>query len=394
MLAGGAAAAAIATLAWNLKRKLAPLSVVAALTVSIVLLAPHMLARPHMLALPPLTLWTVGLIDARSRQRVPTLWLLPLMTLWANLHASYIFGLALAGPFALEALLGSRNHWFAVALRWAGFMTAGTGAALITPHGIAGLFYPFQLLSMQTIGWVAEWRPASFAQPTPLEFALIFTVFVCIYLGVRMGWIRLALLLGLLHLSFVHVRQEIMLAIVGPLLLAEPLAGVLQPKSADETPRSEPVGWFAATAQTAGLAAVLLIIAIARLGFPTAPSDSRTAPVTALAHVPPELAAQPVFNDYSFGGWLIFKGVRPFIDGRNDMYGDELVREYVTIESDASPASTDAALQRAGVAWTILTPSSPLARRLVHTPGWRRLYADRWAAVDVRTAAWPPKAKP
>jgi hypothetical protein len=40
-----------------------------------------------------------------------------------------------------------------------------------------------------------------------------------------------------------------------------------------------------------------------------------------LAAVPPELRAKPVLNDYGFGGYLIWSGVRPFIDGRADTYG-------------------------------------------------------------------------
>ena len=30
----------------------------------------------------------------------------------------------------------------------------------------------------------------------------------------------------------------------------------------------------------------------------------------------------PVLNNYDFGGYLIFFGVKVFVDGRTDMYGD------------------------------------------------------------------------
>ena len=45
-----------------------------------------------------------------------------------------------------------------------------------------------------------------------------------------------------------------------------------------------------------------------------------------------------MFNDYSFGGWLVFKGVRPFIDGRSDMYGDDLLKLYLDADR-ADPAA-------------------------------------------------------
>ena len=41
-------------------------------------------------------------------------------------------------------------------------------------------------------------------------------------------------------------------------------------------------------------------------------------------------------------------------------------------------------LNRYKVAWTILTPKSAMVALLDRTPGWRRLYADEWAVVQVR----------
>ncbi|MGN5478967.1 hypothetical protein ACTMU2_24310 [Cupriavidus basilensis] len=40
-------------------------------------------------------------------------------------------------------------------------------------------------------------------------------------------------------------------------------------------------------------------------------------------------ASGPVFNSYNFGGYLIFSGIAPIIDGRADLYGDDFVRRYV-----------------------------------------------------------------
>ena len=35
-----------------------------------------------------------------------------------------------------------------------------------------------------------------------------------------------------------------------------------------------------------------------------------------------------MLNYYSFGGPLILSGIRPYIDGRGDMYGDRFVLGY------------------------------------------------------------------
>ena len=76
------------------------------LTIAAVLLtSQHLLARPHVLTLPILVLWVSALITAVEKHRAPTLALLPAMTLWANLHGGFTFGLFMIAPFALEALI-------------------------------------------------------------------------------------------------------------------------------------------------------------------------------------------------------------------------------------------------------------------------------------------------
>jgi hypothetical protein len=428
-LTGAAAAAALALLAAELRRSLGALSTIAALALSFAVLAPHLLARPHIIALPLLVLWTARLLAARRRDRAPPLWLLPVMTLWANLHGSFIFGLAFTGFFALEAFLAARGPppgpvpadpagsagpkmnlarrfrgfvdrdirpfvspgALAVAAKWGAFLIAATVMALITPNGVAGLTYPLYVMSMKNLGAILEWRAAHFDQVSALEMALFFTLFVCLFRGVRMGAARLGLLLVLLYMTFQHIRQEVILAAVGPLLLAEPVGRALEPQQAagEPAPAWPPLKEIAAPIAVAAM--LFGALTVWRLATPEVRADRFAVPVTALAHVPAALRAKPVFNEYSFGGWLVFKGVRPFMDGRSDMYGDDLLKLYLDAER-ADPAAVAAAFRRYDIQWTILTPKSPLVKKLDATPGWRRLYADKWAVVQVRDDAWPAAA--
>jgi hypothetical protein len=173
------------------------------------------------------------------------------------------------------------------------------------------------------------------------------------------------------------VRQEVLLGVVAPLILAGPLGRALG--------RAEPaaVRWALPAPQSA-LAGLLLVAWIAgRLLVPEVRVDGPTAPVTALAHVPATLRAQPVLNDYDFGGYLIFEGVRPYIDGRADMYGDAFVADDDQIQR-ASQSAMDRAIDRYHIRWAILRPDRPLTDALARTPGWKRTYADRYAVVLVK----------
>jgi hypothetical protein len=99
----------------------------------------------------------------------------------------------------------------------------------------------------------------------------------------------------------------------------------------------------------------------------------------------------PVLNDYGMGGYLIFKGVRPFIDGRADMYGDSYVKAYVKA-TRPDVAALKTMLANYKVAWTIFAASDPVVQAMDRQPGWRRLYTDKYAVVHVRTdaTAQPP----
>jgi hypothetical protein len=77
------------------------------------------------------------------------------------------------------------------------------------------------------------------------------------------------------------------------------------------------------------------------------------------------------------------------------MYGDRFVEAYAKLARGDADALARV-LRARGIAWTLLVPGTPLERAMARTPGWRRLYADRWAVVDVREDLPPatPAARP
>lgn len=105
------------------------------------------------------------------------------------------------------------------------------------------------------------------------------------------------------------------------------------------------------------------------------------APKAALAAVARHGVAGPVLNDYNFGGYLIFSGIAPAVDGRVDMYGEDFVKRYDDL------GSLPALLDEYRIAWTLFHPTAPQVVLLDHLAGWRRLYAGDVAVVHVRAAA-------
>jgi hypothetical protein len=168
VLAAGTIAATFALLAKFLSARLTPAGTVMIVVGAWVLTAAHLVARPHVLALPVLVMWVGGLIAAADRGEAPSPWLLPLMTLWANLHGGFVFGLALIAPIALDAVWrkdpAARKS---LAWRWIGFACAALAASCITPYGWNALLASGKILSL---GHAADQRMASGQFRPPRRF--------------------------------------------------------------------------------------------------------------------------------------------------------------------------------------------------------------------------------
>ena len=379
LLFGAAAALAAGLLAHHLSRRLGGLALIVTLVLSLACVAGSLLARPHLLALPLLEMWTAGLLFAREQRRAPPWKLLPLMVLWANLHSSFLIGLLLIVPFALEAVTEKSPTRVAALRGWGVFAGLALLASLLTPHGISGLIFPFKLMAMPSLQLIGEWAPTNFQTIQPLGVAVAAALYVLLSRGARLKPWRLVILLALLYLALIHLRHHMLIAIVGPLILAEPLALALQTSRPSAAPR-----------HGAAVALVFIVclgaLTALRLWLPLERSDGATTPAAALAQVPASLLHSPVLNDYAFGGYLIFNDVRPFIDSRAELYGEKFITRYAQMVRPDKPA-LQATLAKYRVRWTIFAADSPAAAAMDSMEGWHRLYADRWAIVHMRDGA-------
>jgi hypothetical protein len=376
ILTAGAAGWAISLVAGYVRRHarsdIALMLVVLAITCA----EPSLLARPHILGLPLVALWTIGLVSARARGTSPPLILLPLMTVWANLHGGFAIGLALAGALGVEAVFDPNGNRREAIRDWGIFVLAAVLAAIITPRGFHTLLFPFQLMSLHNLYRIQEWKPTDYSHLSGMSVSIL----VALYLGMigtlRLPRYRVLLSVGLVFATMQHVRYDQLFGIITPILLA----GALGRGSETET-SPQPVTWKWASI---GLASAVAVISLGfRLGTPVQREDIGYYASAALAMVPPDLRVKPVLNEYGFGGLLIFDGVRPFVDGRADLYGDDFLDTYQSI-MHADGDTLDDVLCRYRIAWTMFTPGSVVPALMDRTPGWHRFYSDKLAVIHVR----------
>ena len=337
-----------------------------------VVLLPMILARPHLLAWPLLALWIAILLRARERDKAPPPWSALLMTVWANLHGSFVFGLAIAAAFGLEALLSSPDR--ARALRqWLLFGALCAVAVCANANGVQGALHPLRFTQLQMLPMIDEWKPSS-PKITPFAFGVFaFIVALIAWKKPQLHPARWLLIMGFVAAAALQARHQAMLAIVGAMILPEGFA-----KSA-----RQPVDGEHRSAAVVVVAGALLLVAV-RAMVPVIPNESETNPWKLIASVPPELRSQPVLNNYSMGGPLILSGVRTFIDGRGDMYGDPHVMTYSRIVA-GDAGEFNAAVKRWNIRWAIVAQRDRALVALIdHAPGWRRIRQNNVGIVYAR----------
>lgn len=386
VLGAAAIAAALGLLTHTLLEKLAVGPALILALAAFMLITPHLVARPHALALPVMVAWVAGLLRAVDERRAPSFALLPLMTLWANLHGGFTFGIAFIAPVALEALLNAApSERVRVVTRWGLFGVLAVVAACLTPYGPESILVTRRILGLgQVLALIGEWQPQDFSRLAGFELCLLFGIGAALYRGLTLPPIRILVLLGLLHMALSHNRSVDMLGLLGPLILAAPLApqvGRREAKSFNAHRAAHYSTWLPA------LAVILLLafvsIAAGRV-FAYQP-DPRVTPARAVAAMK-ATGKTHILNSYDFGGYLIASGVKPFIDGRTELYG-----EAFTVAQTRALMLSDVdgflqLLRKYDIDVTLLAPATPAVGLLDHLAGWKRFYADDIAVVHVRTA--------
>ncbi len=357
------------------------------------------------LLLGTVTVWLLWSYLADQRPR----WLLAfpfLAVIWVNTHAGFPMLFLLGGGVvvgeAVDRLLdrsadGAPLTWKAITLL-AGALLAATLALVINPSGVAIYAYPFETA---TIGahrdLIFEWsRPDLSSFPGQMLFVfLLGAVVPTLWFGRhRMRAADGLWLVGLTVMSLIAIRFVLFVGPIGAAIAAVHLTPRL-------VPRRVPGGgiWerMAQRPRHAGQmvlnAALIAIVVLSGVGLAlarSAPAVQQAAiagamPVNAAAWLRADSSAARIFNVYAWGGFLgrELQDALVYIDGRSDIYGDALIREYasvISLRSDPAPL-----LDRARIDTVVFWPEGAFADWLDAEGSWTREYEDDQAAVWLRS---------
>ena len=335
-------------------------------------------------------------LEAQRSARIQTLYWLPLVFfLWVNLHIQFIYGLFAFGLFVginlLQRILASLHIHpdrlqppvlpakFLVAIFALCF-----AATLVGPN----FYKPYQVILSYS---KAKFAYSVISELQPLSF-LGYSHFAELFIGAAgfyfVGWrkkldlFKLTLLTFAVIVAFRTMRDAWFLCFSAAACIAD---------YSEEAPTVEP-----ATKLWRDRAIVIVaVLAILFVAAPATDFNMRTLdrsisadyPVNAINFLRRNPVPGPLYNNLTWGGFLMWylPELPVAIDGRNDLYGDDLDKLFYESESGFPSYATDPYLDESGV--VILDSNVPLAKLLTIDPRFSMLYHDDIATVFARRPA-------
>jgi len=359
-------------------------------------------ARPQIFSfvLSAVFLWA---LEGARRGHAKRLYVLPaVMAVWVNLHGGFAIGFLLIGVYlagqvaelAIAVVLkkeGLAPAWRgqrSALLGLGGLLLACALAVCLNPNGAAMLAYPFKTVSIGVLqDYIQEWQSPNFhrLEPQPFVWMLFLTALAMAGSTLRKAPHEWLGLFGFAYLGLIAGRNIAVFALVAAPILARHAASALGPilHSVSAGPQV-PDRW--ARAINIGLLTLAVLAAAAKAAIPLSAEVNTEAlaerlPLEAVAFIEREQPMGPLFNSYNWGGyvlWALYPEYPSFVDGRTDLFDDEILQQYLTAWRAAE--GWESVIAEWDIRLALLEPDAPLVRAL-ESVGWARTYSDEQAVV-------------
>lgn len=332
------------------------------------------------------------LLGANRTGRVQLLYYLPLIfLLWANLHIQFVYGLFAVGLLTAVTVVQSMAEHRTWTPAWlqpthlpsatlAAVFAACLIATCIGPYGFH--LYPVILSyahAKAPYRMIMELQPLSFrAGSHYAELLIMVFAFFAVGRQRKVDVFKVLLLTAAGALAFRTMRDAWFICIPAGACIADSFAEAHQPE-ARET-------WWQTAGVLASVAALLLLLApsvdFTRRGLDRAISSYF--PVNAVNYLRKNPTPGPLYNSLDWGGFLAwYMPDQPVaIDGRTDLYGDEMDMRFFNTINGLQSTVDDPYLNQART--VILQRTNPLANWLQTNPDFQLAYQDDLAVIYVR----------
>jgi len=326
------------------------------------------------------------------------LWLLPiLMVIWANSHGGFAVGFIYWGAYFVDGLVRWRvksvKPMYVQLLAIMGLlMIVGV---CINPSGPVMLLYPFKTIGIEVLqNFIQEWQSPNFHewQVHPFIWLLLLTLGAVGISRKRISLVDFLLVAGLSYLGLIAARNIALFALVAPMVLTrhvQPFLEDIGQRLRFRRPAKTPVRtqrWQSILNWIILSVLILAVLLKSSLVIPRSVNQEHfeeSLPVAAVAFLKEAQPEGQLFNSYNWGGYLMWAlpEYPIFVDGRTDLYGDEIIGQWLQVVQRES--GWEQVLDDWDARIILLEPSRPVVREL-EAKGWHLLYEDSLAMVYAR----------
>lgn len=356
----------------------------------------HWLARPHIFSLLLILIWYHILDEYQYKDKNYLYLLPPIMLLWVNLHGGFMAGFFLVGIYLFGNLLKSIAYKDMKGKRRAKslglIMLLCLTASLVNPYGYNILLFPFKLTSNKFImDNVNEFLSPNFHEPMFFTYLFFIMIAVLAISKARLNTIELTLTLLFTYMSLYSVRYiPLFSIIVAPILLRQVQKLIDEKKGGFVEFLNKRAEKIAAADDSAKgyllpAMAVIIVIVFAASGRIEFGFDKKLKPVDAVEFLKKEKIHGNMFNNDEFGDYIIYSAwpeYKVFFDGRSDMYGTDIMKEYFKI-TRIQPG-WDKVIEKYNIDWIIYNSNSALSLFFMAGDDWKLIYADKVANIFVK----------
>jgi hypothetical protein len=362
-----------------------------------------LMPRPVFLSMILFAVTLTLILQSQRAGRIERLYWLPLVfVVWANCHIQFVYGLFVLGLFAgvhVLRQLGARvgvvpDFVLPSRLPAAKLLLVFVACALGTCVG-PYTYHPY-LVALAYAGstfpyaFIREFRALNFrAVSHYVEVLLAGAAFFTLGRQKRVDVFKLSLLVVTSIVAFRTMRDSWFLCITAAACIADSWSKEESTVDSESGPNETLYG---KAGLAAALAVVIYLIAI-NTGFNNRGLDdaiSSVFPVRAVNFLRQNPQPGPLYNSFDWGGFLTWymPGYPVAIDGRTDLYGDDLDFRFFDSERGDASYINDPYLNESGV--VLFDRTKPLASILSGDQRFQRIYEDRLAVVFVRRQSAEP----
>jgi len=359
--------------------------------------APSWGVRPQMFTftLASLLLW---LLEAGQDRPRLLFWIPPLFLLWLNLHAGFALGLALLLAYGvgliMESAVGNTPWQEARPIIWRVLLLLLACLAVVplNPSGAQLYRYPFDTLRSPGMrSFIAEWFSPDFHESFYRPLLLVWLLLLAALASSRWrpkGRVIVPLLLtSFAALDAVRHIPIFVLVAIPVIAAALPVASASSAVSQRRTDSSRFRPLF--NGAFVILMAVFVLVKWVSLARNQDAHEAEQFPQKAVAFLRTSDQPQRIFVYYDWGGyaiWKLYPQYRVFVDGRADLYGDDLLRQSIKTVVGLGTGWRDV-LDRWKVEAVLVPPSCALAQALLLDANWHAAFSDSRAIILLRRHA-------